>query len=57
MIARPREAHVFIGDSQGILEERPLDHPPKLLLVAADVNTLGEVQRDSRSIGVVRDEP
>jgi len=34
-----------------------LDHPPKLLLVAADVNTIDEFKRNNRNIGVVRDEP
>jgi hypothetical protein len=52
--------------AERILEDRPLDHPPKLLIVAADINTIGEVRRYNHEdavgyraagIAVVRDQP
>jgi glycosyltransferase involved in cell wall biosynthesis len=51
-ISSPRlaEAHVPVGDSEGILEDPPVDHPLKVLLVAADVNTIGGIQQYNRNV-------
>jgi hypothetical protein len=36
--------------AEGILEDPRLDHPLKVLLVEADVNTIGRIEQDSRSV-------